>query len=242
MKRFHNQLDLYERDRRRAAEMGCKNFMTWREWSIQQSKRKRQRPKEQPSPEPASANDIVPETSAGRPESAESGDNREDEIPPPPPPSKPAKRRRPSSKLSEQQKKREFWVEVMQPISSERTGSISQFRKRSKPADGSGEVWHLAKPVLRRLLKMQTRVLCIVPVLKAGNDDDSEDEECFRGIITETSQDHVRVHFDGLQKKEDVWIPMTSTKLFIDGGQWTDDHEIPVLHFWQEEDSRKKCL
>ncbi len=238
MNRFRNQLDLYEKDQRRAADMSCKKWMSWRDWSLLQTKRKRQ-PKEQlPAAEQATSGGISNESSGV---TAETGEIVQGFAPlEQPPVTKPTKRRR-TTKLSDQQRKREFWVEVMQPLSAERKGSVSQFRKRSKPIDGSNkEVWHLAKPVLRKMLKVQSKVLCIVPVAKAELDD--EDEECFRGTITEISQDHVRVHFDGLQRKEDIWIPMSSAKLFIDGGRWTEEEEMPVLHFWQEEDSKKRCL
>ena len=70
-----------------------------------------------------------------------------------------------------------------------------------------------------------------------------EVEECFAGTIAEISEGHVRIHFDGLPKSEDVWMLGDSPKLFLDGGRWEEEREakgIPPLHYWQEMDSKKR--
>jgi hypothetical protein len=95
--------------------------------------------------------------------------------------------------------------------------------------------------------------LCILPAIldddsgtKDSLDDDcgDEDEECFAGFITEVRDDHVRVRFDGMGKKEDTWMAIDSPKLFLDGGRWEEDviEELPALHYWNVEDSKRKCV
>jgi hypothetical protein len=139
------------------------------------------------------------------------------------------------------------------------------------------EIWHLAKPIIipatgarnkqRRRLEVFTRVLCLLPgtVMTSGDsnaddDDDEEDEQCFAGQIVELSDDHVLVHLDGLPRSEDFWLPVNSSKLFLDGGRWNEDDDmvegeegakkisnspargLPKLHYWQEIDSKDRGL
>ena len=141
-------------------------------------------------------------------------------------------------------KRKPFWVEVMQPSRTKRLKGKGS-KKREKPQ----EIWHLAKPGSRKSLGPGVRVLCIVPVTVDGNskDDDSsdeEDEECFAGVIIEGRDDHVRVRFDGMNKKDDTWMEVESPKLFLDGGMWEEDvaEELPALHYWKVEDSKRKCI
>jgi JmjC domain, hydroxylase len=151
--------------------------------------------------------------------------------------------------LSEQQRKNEFWIEVMQPSEFKKSGK-KHGAKRAKESP-----WHLAKPISRKRLEVQMRVLCLVPaatktLLPVPRDyDDSsdeekdveEDEQCFACTIVEMSQGHVLVHFDGLPKTEDIWMPESSPKLFLDGGRWQEEHEeegMPPLHYWKEMDSK----
>jgi hypothetical protein len=102
-------------------------------------------------------------------------------------------------------------------------------------------------------------VLVILPVKamdekkrRRGSEEDDDDEEdplavhdeqCFAGRVIEISDNHVRVHFDGLAKTDDVWVSIQNPKLFIDGGRWTEDTAagIPALHYWQEMDSKRRC-
>jgi hypothetical protein len=154
--------------------------------------------------------------------------------------------------------KKDFWIEVVEPIVGKGSTTDSSHRKRNnrkrkKQKAKTGEIWHLAKHVGRRILRPSARVLCVVPAVVEedrkskvdSESDDEEDEQCFAGTITEVSEDHVRVHFDGLPKKDDVWMPLDSPKLFLDGGRWEENPErskLPAKHFWREEDSKRRCV
>lgn len=149
---------------------------------------------------------------------------------------------------NEQRMQKEFWVEVMDPLATKsQRQPLKGSRKRSQQPR---EIWHLAKPVIRKLLRPPSRVLCIVPIVvdsPPANDDISEeedDEQCFAGTIIEVRDDHVRIRFDGMGKKEDNWMPVDSPKLFLDGGRWGEDvsQDLPALHYWREEDSKRRCV
>ena len=154
---------------------------------------------------------------------------------------------------SSNSKRADFWVEVMQPLTGKKTKKSSKknnARKRGRKQDQ--EVWHLAKPGSRKSLRPSVRVLCIVGTVVDGNpsvdgDSDSEDEkdeQCFSGTVTEVRDDHVRIRFDGLGKKDDTWMSVDSPKLFLDGGRWGEtiaEEELPPLHYWREEDSKRRC-
>jgi hypothetical protein len=149
---------------------------------------------------------------------------------------------------AKQQVKKDFWVEVMQPVAVKAKKAKQTKSRKRLTKEHEGEVWRLAKPVGRKLLKPLTRVLCIVPAIVEGNqedDEDEEDEQCFAGAVTEVTDDHVRVHFDGLPKKDDLWMSMQSPKLFLDGGLFGEakgpDSLLP-RHYWKEEDSKRRCV
>lgn len=148
---------------------------------------------------------------------------------------------------SHNSKPKEFWVEVMQPSGKQQAAKAKSSRKRKQ---SQHEIWHLAKPGRRKSLQPQTRVLCIVPAVMDGDEEDSDsadeedNEQCFAGVIVEVQDKHARVHFDGMTRKEDSWIPLDSPKLFLDGGRWGEDvsENLPARHYWREEDSRKRCM
>lgn len=166
------------------------------------------------------------------------------------------------SDLSLQQRRKEFWVEVMKPVTKSNSSHQGRKEKKSKkrsavqsPRRKEEEIWHLAQPVIRKRLVPETRVLVILPAKEMrhaakkrcdgdGSDDDSvEDEQCFSGRIVEASDNHVRIHFDGLTKADDSWVEMDSPKLFLDGGRWKNEmaRDMPKLHYWQEMDSKRRC-
>lgn len=133
------------------------------------------------------------------------------------------------SSTNEISKEKEFWVEVMQPLNAEGksfVSSKSNRRKRRKKNNAAvcveyDEEWRLAIPLGAKKLKLEQQVLCLLPGKKEGiHGDCSDDEECFAGVVKELADDHCRVHFSGLKKEEDVWIALTSPKLFMDGGKW----------------------
>jgi len=135
---------------------------------------------------------------------------------------------------------------------------------KTKQQAKAREVWHLAKPMTRKGLVISAKVLVMIPGVAAGageenfHQEDSEsssdsdvsrdmeeDEQCFAGVITEFSEDHCRVHFASLSKDDDVWMHIDSNKLFLDGGCWDESHaikEVPPRHFWQEMDSKRRCV
>ena len=141
-----------------------------------------------------------------------------------------------------------FWVEVIQPANGTKKKAKQASASKKRPKN-SEEIWHLAKPGGRKSLCPSARVLCIVPAVLDGkptnsgsSSDDEEDEECFAGVILEERDDHVRVRFDGMNKKEDMWIPIDSPKLFVDGGRWSEEMTLPKLHYWSIEDSKRRCV
>ena len=156
--------------------------------------------------------------------------------------------RRKKQEDEETSKPKEFWVEVMQPSSGKQQATKTKGGRKRKQKQQ--EIWHLAKPGNRKAFQPLTRVLCIVPAIVDGSDEDAysssedeEDEQCFAGEIVEIQDDHARVHFDGMTRKDDSWLPLDSPKLFIDGGRWGEDahQSLPALHYWREEDSKKRC-
>lgn len=125
-------------------------------------------------------------------------------------------------------KTKEFWVEVMQPLNADGKSlaaapkKTSKRRKKNVAAQQQQlylEVWRLAKPLEPKKLKLETKVLCLLPGKK---EDAAEEEECFCGIVKELADDHCRVHFVGLKKEDDVWISIKSSKIFLDGGKWEE--------------------
>jgi hypothetical protein len=155
-------------------------------------------------------------------------------------------------------KRKPFWVEVMQPLAgkgstfSKKTKKPIKKKGRKRSKDDTLEIWHLAKPGGKKSLRSETKVLCITPAMMdeemMDNDtsDEEEAEECFAGVIIEARDNHVRVRLDGLTKRDDVWVPIDSPKLFLDGGKWDGTVEgekaaLPPLHYWREEDSKRRC-
>jgi len=148
-------------------------------------------------------------------------------------------------------KRQEFWVEVVKPLSAKSKKAKTTLKKKSRKRSQTKEqeVWHLAKSGGRKSLRPAVKVLCIVSVDPDGerniDSEEIEDEQCFSGIITEVRDDHVRIRFDGLSKKEDSWISIESPKLFLDGGRWGDtlaEEDLPPMHYWHEGDSKRLCV
>ena len=149
--------------------------------------------------------------------------------------------------------KKDFWVEVVQPFMTKSRTNKSKSKKRQVK---QAEIWHLAKPVSRKSLRPGARVLCLVATIadtveEIDEEDESEkgeeveDEQCFTGVVIELSDDHVRVHLNGLAKKDDVWLSVHSPKLFLDGGCWDECEaatNLPPKHYWKVEDSKRRCI
>ena len=131
-----------------------------------------------------------------------------------------------------------------------------EFKEDESPIKvGEEEVWHLAKPIGRKGVDVDARVLCLLPgtvvsssTVASGEGDmvlseDEEDEQCFTGAVVERADDHVRVHLDGLTKADDVWVQLGTSQLYLDGGRWVEGHEqceVPYRHYWKEMDSKAR--
>jgi len=153
-----------------------------------------------------------------------------------------------SGKVSKQ---KNFWVEVMQSSSMKNSKSK---KSRKKTDCEETEIWHFAKPVGRKSLRVSDRVLCIIPAIIDGskgpksslnnnNNFEEENEECFAGYVFERLNNDIRVRLDRMGKKDDIWMSINSPKLFLDGGKWEEnvDFKMPAKHYWKEEDFSQKC-
>jgi len=147
-------------------------------------------------------------------------------------------------------KPKSFWVEVVQSSVTKSTKKSKSKKSRKKTTLEEIEIWHLAKPVGRKSIRISDRVLCIVPAIVDGkssltynSDSEEESEECFAGFIFERLNDDVRVRLDGMGKRGDIWMSVNSPKFFLDGGKWeeSDDFKMPAKHYWKEEDFSQKC-
>lgn len=151
--------------------------------------------------------------------------------------------------ISSKQQTKEFWVEIMKPLSilskastKRKNGRMMKSRIQKKLREV--ELWHLAKPVSCKRLKINTRVLCMMPGEQLKKDD-TQDEQCFLGSIIEIVDDHGRIRFEGLSKSDDIWMPVNSPKLFLDGGRWEEKEEengLLPLQYWNEMDSENRCV
>ena len=148
-----------------------------------------------------------------------------------------------NEKTSKASKPKDFWVEVVQPLSKKSTKKSKSKKSRKNTKAEDIEIWHLAKPIGRKSLRESDRVLCIIPAVTDIKNDENESEECFAGYIFERMNDDVRIRLDGMGKKDDIWMSVNSSKLFVDGGRWEEenDFKMPAKHYWKEEDFSQKC-
>uniref|UniRef100_A0A7S2VBK3 JmjC domain-containing protein n=1 Tax=Entomoneis paludosa TaxID=265537 RepID=A0A7S2VBK3_9STRA len=252
MNKLTSLLDMFESDK------GRKPKLTWKEWSRKREEKKekklaRMRAKKGANDPPAA--DVV---STPKPKS------NKKKIP-----------------LSEQERKKEFWIEVVKPapkiaapktkkpkVVEEEAGRGKRKRKKTfraalweaeikkevAPVVVHKEIWHLAKPIGKKGVDVNARVLCLLagtvmrssnnPILEENGDcsDEEEDEQCFAGQAIEIADNHIRIRIDGLPKTEDVWLPLDQSKVFLDGGRWAEDteqFEMPERHYWKEVDSKR---
>ena len=84
--------------------------------------------------------------------------------------------------------------------------SLSQ-KKKDKKDD-----WRLALRVKPVTLNPQTPVLCCMSCENQAGDN------FFSGVITDVVEGHVRIHFTGTGRKEDVWMTSDNPKIFLDAG------------------------
>lgn len=202
MHRFENMLQKYKEDTATAEQMGFAR-LTYQRWTILEANRKMHIHSGVVSPEEIISNEEI--------------GNRSQPI------AETTLNIVPVIKLEPVGDERMgIWIEVLRPLPSDGrklTGKSNSSKRRRN--QGPTEEWRLAKPSIRRELDLKTKVLCLVPAKLEGTSQD-DDEQCFLGEITEISEGHVRVHFQGLPKNEDVWMDMSSPKLFLDGGKWEE--------------------
>ena len=80
-----------------------------------------------------------------------------------------------------------------------------------------------------------TEVLYFHSARALAVDDDASDEEldsrgrpsvkCFAGTVVDSCEGHVRIHFAGTPKKDDIWVKLDSLDLFIDAGPRDEDSD-----------------
>jgi len=121
-------------------------------------------------------------------------------------------------------KKKQFIVEVVQPLPSNKHDPSSQSstsntkRSPSKKTSSSKkrvkEDWRLAIRASKASIVPRAKVLCFITDRK----ENTNPNQCFSGVVDELMDGHARIHFAGLRREEDIWVQVTSSKLFLDGG------------------------
>jgi len=203
MQRFEDMLRKYEEDTANAEQLGYER-LSYKHWTLLEAKRKKH-----PTLDLVSPDQVVSSNGPAKMQIKHFPD--------------PSLKLPPGMKLEPVgNKSKGIWIEVLKPLASEGRKSTgkSTCRKR-KQSQGPGEEWRFAKPTVKRELDLKAKVLCLVPAKLEGRHQD-DDEQCFLGEVTEIAEGHVRVHFQGLPKNEDLWMSMNSPKLFLDGGKWEE--------------------
>ena len=105
-------------------------------------------------------------------------------------------------------------VEVFKLMSGDDKSKSKSSKKRRVSSKKKIEVedFRIANRMKKTSLneKKQTPVLCL---LECGSD-----YNFFAGNVTAIVEDHARIHFVGSSKADDIWMEITSDKLFLDGG------------------------
>ena len=98
--------------------------------------------------------------------------------------------------------------------------SLTLVRKSKRKSFRRQELneWRFAKRVRPGLFVPSTKVICLVECQDIGFTSSSDDFEFFIGTIVKLVDGHVKVHFIGLGKKDDLWLEQSSDHLFLDGG------------------------
>ena len=227
--------------------------LSWKKWSRQRDEKESRRKESQRNSDGMGRSMISPSSNA-LPGSITSYCNS-------------PQKKKTNAQLTEQQRKNEFWVEVMRafpskgkavsPSPATGKGSKKKRKKVAEKKDADKDVWHLARPIGRRRLERHARVLCIVPATAMGSKAnktkkgtkraDVDDEQCFAGQVVEISEDYARIHLDRTQKTSDIWMHSKGAKLFLDGGQWSEEKDdetsaMPGRQYWKEVDSKRLCV
>ncbi len=94
-----------------------------------------------------------------------------------------------------------------QPSSKKRKSASSKTKKKHEKDD-----FRIALKMRKSSLchKKQTAVLCL---LECG-----QEYHYFAGNVSAIVEDHARIHFVGSSRGDDIWLPIDSENLFLDGG------------------------
>ena len=92
--------------------------------------------------------------------------------------------------------------------------SATPSKKGKRKRDEINE-WRLAKRVRPGLFVPNAPVICMVEC-----EDDAESKyEFFSATVVDVVDGHVKVHLNGLGRKDDMWFEQDSEYLFLDGGR-----------------------
>ena len=117
-------------------------------------------------------------------------------------------------------------VEVVQMKTSSKTSAAIARRNKSKKSAASRkkaaqprETWRRAKQAWPSSFREGAQVLCYVPAAAENYDEEGQpSEKCFSGTVIDACEGHVRVRFDGTQRKDDLWVKIDGRKVFLDDG------------------------
>ena len=117
-------------------------------------------------------------------------------------------------------------VEVVQMKTSSNTPAAIARRNKSKKSAASRkkaaqprETWRRAKQAWPSSFREGAQVLCYVPAAAENYDEEGQPtEKCFSGTVIDACEGHVRVRFDGTQRKDDLWVKLDGRKVFLDDG------------------------
>mmetsp|Transcript_14271 Transcript_14271/g.21497 ORF Transcript_14271/g.21497 Transcript_14271/m.21497 type:complete len:166 (+) Transcript_14271:78-575(+) len=102
-------------------------------------------------------------------------------------------------------------------ITVEVTREMSTNKKNKRKSYKKEEVneWRLAKRARPGAFIPNTNVICLV---ECEEDESTDDYEFFIGTIVKEVDGHVKVHFTGLGRKDDIWFEQDSENLLLDAG------------------------
>ena len=81
--------------------------------------------------------------------------------------------------------------------------------------------WRLAKRVRPSAFVLNADIICYIECDNSASGEESDDDtdhEFFIGTIVKVLDGFVKVHFNGLNRREDQWFEQDSAHLFLDGG------------------------
>ena len=100
-------------------------------------------------------------------------------------------------------------------IAVEVTKEMTTKTKRKSYKREEVNEWRLAKRSRPGAFTPNTNVICLV---ECEEDESEESYEFFIGTIVKEVDGHVKVHFTGLGRKDDIWFEQDSENLLLDAG------------------------